>query len=71
LPRNWPPANMKRHTGVGVVPPLLISVQMEVADIQLRANASGCITARVQGEMAEDSPTSGSYQKMSTTLEGL
>jgi hypothetical protein len=71
LPRNWPPANMKRHTGVGVVPPLLVSVQKEVADIQLRAYVSGGITARVQGETDEDSATSGLYQKMSTTLEGL
>ncbi len=65
LPSNWPPANMKRHAGVGVVP------QKEVADIKLRAFVSGGITARVQGETDADSATSGLYQKMSTTLEGL
>ena len=69
MPVVWPPANMKRHTGVGAVPPLLVSVQKEVADIQLRGDDSGGITARVHGEMAEVSPMSGLYQKMSMTSE--
>ncbi len=70
MPVVWPPANMKRHTGVGAVPPLLVSVQKEVADIQLRGDDSGCIVARVQGEMAEDDDMFGLYQNISTTSEG-
>ena len=70
MPVVWPPANMKRHTGVGAVPPLLVSVQKEVADIPLRGDDSGCIVARVQGDTDEVSATSGSYQKISTTSEG-
>ena len=69
MPVVWPPANMKRHTGVGEVPPLLVSVQKEVADIQLRGVDSGGIVARVQGDTDPVSVTSGLYQKISTTLE--
>ena len=70
MPVVWPPANMKRHTGVGEVPPLLVSVQKEVADIQLRGVDSGCIVARVQGDTDPVSAMSGLYQKISTTSEG-